>query len=121
MNKYYNDNDCANNIFELHASKFSGNHQFKSIAYLLGELLHDGMSMNDISKAITYDVADIVSMIVKCDNIAIFSVWTGGTEVNDHMLTIADALSKFDAYADDGYDDEDLKIGAYTLLSPLGN
>ena len=34
-----------------------------------------------------------------------FTVWVGGTEVNDYYLTKVDALALSDDYLNDGYDD----------------
>ena len=34
-----------------------------------------------------------------------FTVWVGGTEVNDYLLTEVEALALADEYLDDGYDD----------------
>ncbi len=36
---------------------------------------------------------------------AIYTVWVGGTEVNDYLLTLSDAQDLADRYKSDGYDD----------------
>ena len=35
----------------------------------------------------------------------VFSVWVGGSEVNDYYLTLDDAIRLADEYVDDGYED----------------
>lgn len=35
----------------------------------------------------------------------VFSVWVGGSEVNDYYLTIDEAVRIADEYVDDGYED----------------
>ena len=35
----------------------------------------------------------------------VFSVWVGGSEVNDYYLTIDEAIRIADEYVDDGYED----------------
>lgn len=34
-----------------------------------------------------------------------FTVWVGGSEVNDYLLTLVQAIELADVYIDDGYDD----------------
>ena len=35
----------------------------------------------------------------------VFSVWVGGSEVNDYYLTMDEAIRVADDYVDDGYED----------------
>ena len=35
----------------------------------------------------------------------VYTVWVGGTEVNDYLLNLADAEKVKQEYNDDGYDD----------------
>lgn len=35
----------------------------------------------------------------------VFSVWVGGSEVNDYYLTMDEAVRIADEYVDDGYED----------------
>lgn len=35
----------------------------------------------------------------------VYTVWVGGTEVNDHLLTKEDAIILAKSYEDDGYTD----------------
>lgn len=45
-----------------------------------------------------------------------YSVWVGGVEVNDYLVTFEQALELADEWRDDGYDD--VVIDDYRLPSP---
>ena len=55
-------------------------------------LIHD--------KDFNYDINELKNSLMKK-----FSVWVGGTEVNDQLLTREEAENLAFEYEDDGYDD----------------
>jgi dihydrofolate reductase len=110
LNKHYNQNDCANNIFELHSSLFMPREN-KSIAYLIGELFNSGMTLEKLSKEISYDIKDILSLVKESGNDCIFTLWIGGVEINESLITLDLAHTMFLTAINDDYDDA--AIGAY--------
>jgi hypothetical protein len=113
MKTVYNYNHCAKKIYELYVSKVSKDRkQTQSISFLVGSLLNNGMSLDNISKEIHYSLEDIMTLVCITGNPTIFTVRVDGKEVNDTRLTINKAFKKTQTYSVKDYND--VAIGAYT-------
>lgn len=115
MNKHYNPNDCANNIFELHASLFKPQKN-DSVARLIGALFISGMSLQSLSEEISYDIKDILLLVKESGDDCIFTLWIGGVEINDNLITLDIAYNMLLKAISDKYDNA--VIGAYLNKQP---
>jgi len=110
MNKHYNLNDLANNLWQFTESLKL--RTINTVQANLGALFNDGRSIESIAKELGYDVKDVLKLNEESGNYNVYTVWVGGSEVLDELVTLEKALNTLNDYLEDDFDDA--KIGAYT-------